>query len=445
MNQLLLVGVFCCFAVKIATGAEMVEATDTILTPGKVIAYAMQHNISLKSGGLSRKSAELGLVSARNALLPSARTGVTGTTLLSPEQSNTVGASVNADIEIAPSKYAAYTAEKMSVQASEYTLLQLQKDVSFTALTTFVTTAGVYKLIEVEQNNVAYQELKAEEIAVLVEQGVRSRADLLQQKATSAEATVRALQNLQDFRRQQLQLVDYAGLPLTRQYTLDTIGVMKLVALCNNEPVDTLFEGAPEKDAVTAQRYHIKTNESTVKSRKLGYIPSLSLSAGWSVNGSVDGSVSDFAEESEPSLRVGAAISIPIFDKKQRYLQLQSAEVGLSAARIELEKQTRAADKALAEAALDDLLAADRVRTGEFRRAAAEESLRAMEERFGAGASTLSDLKVVQTAFIEAESALMQSRFDRTLSRLRVLYETGRIDHIYDYINNVIGKDGVTP
>jgi len=398
------------------------ETGDSLLTFLGVVDYARQNNLQLSTAKLSKRSAALDITSARSALYPTAQTSFSAGRQFTPVQQNTSGASVGAALDISPSRYMAYKAALAGGTSEEYSFKQQERDVVYNVMTQYIRTAGALKLIEVEQENVAYQNLKRDEIAAQVEQGAASRADLLQQQANCADAQVRLLQQMQNYERQRLQLVDNAGLSYGTSYTIDTTDVMRLVTLLTADSAELHFDSLAEKEEITAQRYQLEADKALLSSSKLGYVPSLSFSGNWSV----DGGTADV----EPSFRIGGSLTIPLLDRRQRWLQVKNAQIRLASDEVTLDKLKRSNDLSLSQAALDDALAVDKVQAAAASAAAAHEALLAMEERYRVGASTFAELKVVQSASLQAADNYVQARFDRTVSRLSVLYETGRIDYV---------------
>jgi outer membrane protein len=215
---------------------------------------------------------------------------------------------------------------------------------------------------------------------------------------------------------------------------LDTSEVMVLKQYFIGDSTENRFTDIREKDAIVAQRYIVAAGEARLQSYRLAYIPSLGLSAGWSAGKELSDAAGG-SDDITTALQVGASLTIPLFDNKKRWAQVKNAELSLDNSRLKLEELQQSADFTITQAALEDAMAKDRITSNNARLATAQEALMAMEERYKVGASTLSELNTVQSNFMEAQSALVQSQFDRTISRITLLHETGRTDQIYKLLN----------
>ncbi|MBN1307634.1 MAG: TolC family protein [Chitinispirillaceae bacterium] len=414
------------------------EEQDTLLTLQGAVEHAINHGLSMRVATTQRQSVAIDLFAAWEALMPTARATLStsgGQSLTSSSSSFSAGASAGTDYELSPSRFLSYRAGRNRSSAAQYDVDQRRKDIAAEVVLYYVKTVGAKKLIEVEEHNVEYQQRKLEEIEALFQQGIKARSDVLQQKTGVFEAQSRLLGAVQEFHRVKFTVLDILGLPLSDRYRFDTTAVMALLFHFSGDsaaqPSSTL---SPETDAITAQRYRVVAAEAALTGSRYGYIPSLSFSAGWSAaaeGGSMGGSVARLGEGGgSSSLHVGASLGIPLFDKKQRWLQVKNAEINLQSAQLELERLERAFMLAVRRAELDDAMAIEQISVADVRCAAAQEALQAMEERYSVGASTIVELNAVQSDYTEAQSALVQARFDRISSRIELLHETGRIDHV---------------
>ncbi len=421
---------------------------DSLLTLKRVVAYAVTNGLSMRTAVNQQRSTSMDLIAARHALFPAARAGISASSRypvpVSSNGSTSAGASLNADYELSPSEYKSYSASKNRSSAAQSDIEQLREDIEAEVIMQFVKTIGAWKLIEVEEKNVDYQERKYEEIEALFQQGIKARSDVLLQQATTADARLRLLNAEQEYQRERLAILDMLGFALSDRYLFDTTEVINLLSQLSADTIEKTSDSLPETNQIAAQRFRITAEENKLAAARLSYLPSLAFSAGLSADSRIGTSAGSVTGDDDPSaaFSTGVALGVPLFDRKQRWLQVRNAEISLQSAKLDLERLQQSTSLAIAQASLDDAMARERITVNSVKRKAAQEALEAMEERYKAGASTLVELNAVQSSFAEAQSAFVQSRFDRIVSRVNLLHKTGRIDRIIALLNERPVKAG---
>jgi outer membrane protein len=409
------------------------EERDTLLTLYGAVEYAINYGLSMRTAVNRRQSSTMDLFAARQALQPTARATLSTTgrqSITSSSASFSAGASAGADYELSPSRYSFYRAGRNRSNAARHDVDQERKDVAAEVILQYVKTVGVKKLIEVEERNIDYQQRKLEEIEALFGQGIKAKSDVLQQKTAVFEARSRLVNATQEYHRIKFTVLDILGLRLSDRYRFDTTAVMALLFCFTADTARQPVTPSRETDEIAAQRCRVVAAEATLTGSRYNYIPTLSFSAGWSAEATGSGD-----NQGASALQAGASLGIPIFDKKQRWLQVKNAEINLQNEQLELERLERAFTLAVERAALDDEMAEERIAVAFVRRAAAQEALQATEERYIVGASTIVELNAVRASYAEAQSELVQARFNRITSRIVLLHETGRIDQVIALIN----------
>jgi|GEM_PF-6531939 len=416
---------------------------DTLLTIDGAVDYAVRYSLTMQSANNSYESSLSGLGSARQALLPTAQASLSANRRQSLDNTSSAtssaGVSVGADYTFSPSGYRYYLAAKKSNMASQHDVEEQRKEIAAQTLIQFVKVAGAARLIAVEEDNVAYQKRKSEEIDALFAQGIKARSDVLQQRVNSADASIGLLDAVRQYRIEMLSLLEIVGLPVSDRYGIDTTAMADILLFCSGEvPSGLLAE--KETDGIAGQKLRVATAQTTLEGRRLAYIPSLSFSAGLSADDDID---RDIGSDVSGSLQAGVSLGIPILDQRQRRIQLDNAGISLRQEKIELDRMRQTLDLAVKQALLDDEMARRRVTVSHTRCEASQEALDAMEERYRAGVSTLVELNAVQKENVSAQSALVQARLDCITSRMEVLRQAGQIDLIIDFIEKAYGKQEV--
>lgn len=416
---------------------------DTLLAIEGAVDYAVRYNLTMQSVNNKYESSLSDLGSARQTLLPTAQASLSANRRqsLDDRASTTSSASVSAgaDYSFSPSRYRYYLAAKKSNTAMQHDVEEQRKEIAAQTLIQFVKVAGAARLIAVEEDNVAYQKRKTEEIDALFGQGIKARSDVLQQRVNSADANTGLLDAVRQYRLQMLSLLDIMGLPPADRYKIDTTAMAKVLSFCSEDMSPGLLANR-ETDGIVGQKFRVATAQATLEGRRLAYIPSISFSAGWSAGDDID---KDLGNDVSGSLQAGVSIGVPILDQRQRRIQIDNAGISLRQEKIELDRMRQTLDLAIEQALLDDEMARSRTIVSSAKCEASQEALDAMEERYRAGASTLVELNAVQKDNVSARIDLVQARFDCITSRMEVLRQTGHIDLIIDFLKKTSGEQEV--
>lgn len=170
--------------------------------------------------------------------------------------------------------------------------------------------------------------------------------------------------------------------------------------------------------AVRQARSALAAARASRRASRAPYLPT--VTAGYSRSGS---GIGKFGLSSDPFTyggRLNFSVSYPLFNGFSRETQVVRADVAEDNAAAAL-RDTRLAARQLLVQNLDLLRTAQqRVSVQEISVAAANEDLRVQQLRYNAGASTLLDVLTSQNQLSQAETALIQARFDARVARARL-------------------------
>lgn len=156
----------------------------------------------------------------------------------------------------------------------------------------------------------------------------------------------------------------------------------------------------------------------TRRASRAPYLPTVSASYSRSGSGQSIFGLTDDPYQYGGSLRI--ALSYPLFDGSAREERVVRADVAADNASAALRDARLAARELLIQNV--DLLrtAQERARVQQISVLAAEEDLRVQQQRYTVGASTLLDVLTSQNQLSQAQTALIQARFDARVARARL-------------------------
>jgi outer membrane protein len=323
-------------------------------------------------------------------------------------------------------------AADLDFEASRSTYSQAQQDLIFNTVSDYLDVLMNGELVTTQTNNLEAQRQNLSLIQQLYDAGNRSLADLLQQKATVAQAELQLLEAQHQQSLSKLQLEEAMGLEPGSDYNVVSVSLEQATKSSPGGDADKFIKDAMAgRSDVAAQRLLVNSASRQVAVARSGYWPSLSLSfSGGSNYTSADVS-SGFAEQildQNPSFGARASIAIPIFDRLRTSSSVQQAEIALRNENLALDNLRQQVILEVRQAMLDYENALKQSKVAEAQVAYASQALEATNERYRVGAATLAELTLSQAQYVAAESAKVQADYSLALNRLGISYYAGVID-----------------
>lgn len=462
--------------VPLVAPARAQEAPLQEITFVEALRLAEERNTRLRLARNTAEAQENAVALARSASLPDLALAVqpvrryglvfdqtTGS--LQQETSDAMSASATTSIALYTGgrDAAEVRRRRLEREAGELALERTRDDVLFTVASQFLQTVLDGELVRIRREALAAQQAQLERLEALVEEGVRPRADVLQQAALVAEAEFAVLQA-----ESQLQLSETA---LVQTLQLDPLGRYRFVAPDLGEAatpapfdLEALIGAALDRRAdLRAQDLQIRAAEAGVRAARAGYLPRLTLF------GSFGSSYSSFARRAVPGTSVtlplttadgqpvlvggepftisapgrfepvpfgrqlvdnrsgsiGLALQVPVFDRFVTRAQVRQAQLAVENERIRREDLRQEIALQVRQAYLDYRNAVQRLAVAERQLEAAAAALEAEQERFELGVATLAELTLARARAVEAESARAQAAAQLLFQQTRLEYAAG--------------------
>ena len=248
-----------------------------------------------------------------------------------------------------------------------------------------------------------------------VRAGAATRSDSLRTLILVGNARLAILQGQADLRAANATLTRLIGSPITVTADLaDTVTAAPV-------PLDTtrLAELALNGPAVREAQAAHAAARATRRASRSSYLPT--ISASYSRGGSGIDERFGFSDKSyRYTGQFGVTLSYPLFNGFSREEAVVRADVAEDNAEAAYRDARLLAQQSLVQY-VDALATADaRVAVQRVSVTAAQEDLRVQQQRYAAGASTLLDVLTSQTSLNDAQTALIQARFDARVARARL-------------------------
>ncbi len=424
-----------CLSTLFVIAVSSYSASDGTLTITRVVELAVKQGTGTQLALNQVNQTKLGIKQAKSSFLPalnsSLSTSSNGALNSSSWSSPSTGANVELSYKFSPSSIPAYQASKIQSKATEYQYQQTINDVTTNAVESYISALYASKKINIAKNNLDYQKSKLQQIEEYRNAGTKSIADVLQQQTVVAEGEAAFLLAQQGYGRAILSIYNICGLPLTSQYQLDTTSLSRIVSnvmkdntIAKEMDLNTVPQILSQQQVVSAAAYEMK-------SEQMKYLPSFTGAVGggrsWNDVTSREGST-------DPTGKVSFGVSYPIFDQFNRRQSVEKAILDLKAANLRLQELEKSVSLQHSQTVFDLEMAQKQLQVAETRLTAARQSLEATTQRYDAGASTLVEVAMVNSSYLNAENARLQAESSILTAYFNMLNQNGQIS---TFINNI--------
>ncbi len=431
MNRLIILPIV---ALMVAISALVARAQTWTLD--SCVAYALEHNISLKMRQVQQDQAQLSVSDAKARFLPNVSAGLSqswnlGRGLTSENiyaDRNTSSFSYSANLQLPvfdgmrTVRQIAYAKANLSQITEQYEAAK--EDITLNVITSYLQVLYDKELCQVQAQQVSLSEYELHRRQALVEAGKVAEADLLD--AISQLETDR-MNLTQAENNAQLALLDLAQLlqlPSAEGFDIAPLADEQTLII----PAEVAYERALQHNhTIQAARRGITAADSNVKLAQSGYLPSLSFSAGL---GSSYYKVSGFENaafgtqmRNNYSTYFGLSLNIPIFDGLTTPHNVRRARMEQTNAQLELDQAEQQLYRAIQQAYYQAVGAEKKLTSTQAAERAAAAAFDSMQEKYNLGRATPSEYEQAKTKALTTQAELIQARYELILrSRLLQFY-----------------------
>lgn len=402
-------------------------------TLDECIAYAIDHNLTVKAREYDVETGKVNVNSAQNQFLPTlngnasqsfsfGRSTAEDNMKVSSNSSNFQWG-VNANV---PIFNGLRNVRDLKTAKLNLTMLLHQADAAKDDITLNVITAYLQALLNGELVGVARTQVNLSQIEVerqhsLVESGKSPELDLVQAKAQLAQDEVTLINAQNDY---ELSLLDLRQLLL-----LPGDEPMEIAPLSDN---DILIPNAEEvyqramtfNNSILARRQSIKVAESRISAAKSGWFPTLSFGAnvGSSYTYFKGGLSHSFGKQMRDNLAemIGFTLSIPLFDAFSTRNAVRSANIDRLMADLELEQASDQLYRSITQAYYQAEGARKKAEASAVAEAATKDALDAMTLKYNYGKANATEFEQAKAEYIRSLSSRVQAKYEY-LVRAKIL------------------------
>ncbi len=442
-HKIFLCGAMTCMALS-------VQAAGLQWTLDECLAYAVQHNITLRKSQLQQQSATEELRGAKGALLPTVSAGTSHSIGYRPWQDTGQTSVSNGYVNTKVDK--GYYSGSYQVNASWTVwnggrntntvkldrLAEEQADMNVrqTANTIQERIAQLYVQVSYLTENVKVLEQSLETSTKNVERGQEmvtvgkmSRADLAQleaQQATDRYNLVEMQAQVSNYTLQLKQLLELT----TEDFGVAVPTVSEDKVLAAIPELQGVYQSAlGQRPEIASAESAVKSAELNVKIARAGYMPNVSLNAGAGTStSSLSSNTWGNQMKTNFDLMGGLSLQIPVFDAFQTRTAIRKAKLQQQQAQLDLLDQQKQLYATIEGFWLDATTNQAKYRAASSTVSSERQSYELLEQQFQLGLKNIIELLQGKDKLLAAQQNQLQSKYQTLLSlQLLRFYENGQI------------------
>jgi outer membrane protein len=383
------------------------------------IDYALRENITVRKADLNTTIGEISLQQTKNNRLPSVSSSIGHDFSWKKSNSDTVNTSTSFGINSGVTLFSGFELKnnikkaEINYEALKYSSQETKESISLSLLNAYlqVLYAEEKVLSSEEQVNSTAEELKLAEARYKL--GGIANSDYLEVKAqyASQKQTLATAKSTLEINR--VTLMQLMELPISDTFRIARPNLEQIIAIAKEQSAADIYTTALEvKPEVKGAALSTQESMINLNLAKAGYYPTVSMNAGISTGLSginkiiVTGPLTDKLSSS-----VGITASIPIFSRWANKSSVSTAKANITMAQLNEQNVKNTLRKEIEQACVD-------VRSSVIEYEAALESYESAKESYNVASGKFSnnminsvDLLSVKTTLIQAESNLLQAKY----------------------------------
>lgn len=431
------------------------SATKT-LTITEAIAMALRSNLALKQSLTQVKSSRYSRDRAGTAFLPNLSASISGSrsyvpyragsaTQLSSQGSQSVSANLSADINLFNGfyDYANYRASQRTYSAQESSYTFAKQQLTFQTISQFLQAVQNRDFIDVANENLTAQQQQLDLIQAFFDQGNKSIADVLLQKANVAQAQLQLLTARQTYETSRYTLLQTLGQLPTAPFDFKALDVENINSVLDSlSPATDTGSLLQDRFDIRSQQLQIDAAKEQIRAAASGFWPSLSLSASIGSDYNNLDTQDPFHTQfsNNRSGTIGLSLSIPIFDRFITLYSVRQAHQQLEDQRYVLDNLRLTVNSQYQQALLDYRTAINKRTSAYAEYQYTQQALDAVKAQYEVGAATIITLTQTRAQDLNAHYSLIAAEYNKLLQYLAVMYQTGHIDDGVTMLEREIGK-----
>lgn len=412
------------------------------------IDYAMQNNITLQKAKLSQQSAVEDVKGSKGALLPTVSGSVNQSLGYRPWQDAGVTTVTNGTVNTKVDKtylngsygvnaqwtvwngnknYNNVKLSKLSGQQAELEVAETANSIQERIAQLYVQILYLDESIKVSKASLETSQKNEERGKEMVEVGKMSKADIAQltaQRATDEYNVVDAQAQMANYKLQLKQLLELTGdeeFDVVIPQTTDEQALAEIPSLQN-----VYQQALLTRPEIESSKLAIESSNLNVKIAKAGWLPSLSLTGGFSTStNSLSSNNWGNQMKTNFNSQAGLTLSVPLFDGRQTKTSVNKAKIQRQQAQLDLQDQQKTLYQTIEGFWLDANTNQQKFRAAQTTVESEQQSYDLLSEKFNLGLTNIIELMNGKDKLLSAQQNRLQSKYQTILNQQLLRFYQG--------------------
>lgn len=412
----------------------------------EAIQIALENNYQLKQADNNLDLADTRIWSARADFLPSLSANFNGNRESGVQfiQEDATfgdrisyrlsgGVSANIDVFTGFQNIANLRQTEFNRDVEELEFDRLRETIIFNTASRYLQVVLNKELMRIAESSLEASQSQLNQVEAQVEVGSRPTVDLYNQEATVANDELVVIQSENALEVSIASLIRIMQDPSITELEVSMPDTDEMalvpVELNLNEMIDAALESRSD---FLAQQKLIESNEQGTRIATSGFYPTISMNAGISSsyfrdNFSPTVPFNDQFFDQRISRGVGFSVQIPIFNRWNTQTSLESAQVQLKNSELELENVRFQISEEVRQAYNDYLAISKELESTNKALIAAERAYETEQQRYEIGSTTLIELNLANSNFVQAQSDRVQAVYNFIFQEQLMDYYIGQL------------------
>ncbi|WP_010520820.1 TolC family protein [Aquimarina agarivorans] len=419
------------FILIILLTSQMLLSQESISEPSKLwtldnlFDYALENNITVKDAALNKNIAEVDYSKTKSSRLPdlfgSASQTFSNGNSIDPITSDFVSDQIYSTNVSLNSSMTLFQGNQINNQIAQNELLlnqsafleeETKNSIIVSILENYLQILFAKEGIAIAENNLIASEKEVETAKARLDAGSIALSDYTEaqsQAATNQYAVIAAKNTYQQYIITLKQLLE---LDPTEDIEIETLNDEVDYVYLELDRLDIYNKALDILPEVSASKIGVEVSEKELDIAKGAYLPSLSLVSSL---GSGYTSINDnnFSDQFNVNFnqRIGLSLSIPIFNRNQTKVAVQTAQINIEKAQIYEQTIEKEVYKKVETAYQNATSAQEQLKAAEASKAAAEQTYKLAQKKYDLGGLSTTDLIISQNTYTNAQQNYLQAKY----------------------------------
>ncbi|SHJ37423.1 TolC family protein [Pseudozobellia thermophila] len=389
------------------------------------IDYALENNITVQDANLDQNLAEVELMRTKSSRLPnlfaSASQSLSNGNTIDPITSDYVSNQISATNLGVSTSVTLFQGNQINNQIKQSRLLldqnslfvkEARNNIVLSVVEAYLKTLYTKEAVVVQENllNTSIQE--EEQAKARFEAGSIAMKDYTEAQSQTATNRYNLVAAKNSYVLQLLELKQLLQLDPGEEMAIRTTDTDRATIVPILDKMDVYERALDYLPEVSANKLNIDISEKDLDIAKGGYLPTLSLT-GSIGSGYTSIDYTNFTDQLDLNFnqKVGLSLNIPIFNRNQTKAQVQSAQINIEKAKLQLKSVENEVYQKVESGWQNLVSAQEQMAAAKASQDAAEESYRLAQKKYDLGALSTTDLILSQNTYANAQENYLQAKY----------------------------------